>query len=169
MLTLFGLEASQMLKLSQLIDAGHVALDVASPDVPDLLNQLVKLLVSSDELSEASAKALAEALLRREQLGSTSIGRGVAVPHAYVVDLPTPTMLVARLERPIAYGEPEDGRPVDLVFLLIGPESARPKHARVLARIVRLMHDQAWLEALREASSPEAVVEAIHDVERRHA
>lgn len=158
-----------MLKLSQLIDAGHVALDVASPDVPDLLNQLVRLLVSNEQLSEVSAQALAEALLRREQLGSTSIGQGVAVPHAYVVDLPAPAMLVARLKRPIVYGEPTDGRPVDLVFLLIGPESARPKHARVLARIVRLLHDQAWLEALRGARSAEAVIEAIHDVERRHA
>lgn len=158
-----------MVKLSQLIDAGHVALDIATSDVPDLLNQLVRLLVSNDQLSEVSAEALAEALLRREQLGSTSIGQGVAVPHAYVVDLAAPTMLVARLKRPIAYGEPTDGRPVDLVFLLIGPESARPKHARVLARLVRLLHDQAWLEALRGASSAEAVVEAIHDVERRHA
>lgn len=157
-----------MLKLVELLDAGHVALDVAADDVPELLQRLVGILVNHHHLSVDGGATLADALVRRELLGSTSVGHGVAVPHAYVVGVPTPIMLLARLERPIRYGDAPDGRPVDLVFLLTGPESVRPKHARVLARIVRLMHDAEWLDALRKADSADGVIQAIREVESRH-
>jgi PTS system nitrogen regulatory IIA component len=158
-----------MPKLSRLIDAGHVALDLAASDVKELLYRLVQQLVVQDHLSEATGERLADALVRRELLGGTGIGNGVAVPHAYVGGVPQPAMLLARLHTPIAYGDPVDGKPVDLVILLTGPESIRPQHARVLARIVRLMRDEQWLAALRRAKSAEEVIQTIREVEERHA
>jgi len=157
-----------MQRLSNLLDAGHVALDVEAPDVPSLLQKMAQLLVVHDHLSATCGDTLSKALLRRELLSGTCVGHGVAVPHAYVVEIPAPIMLLARLKEPIAYGNPRDGRPVDLVFLLTGPKTQRTD-VQLLARIVRLLHDDAWLEALRAARSPEDVMVAVADVEGRHA
>ncbi len=157
-----------MQKLSELLDAGHVALGVDAADVPSLLMTLAEMLVTHDHLTETCGRNLAKALLKREMLGGTCVGSGVAVPHAYVAEVPSPILLVARLQEPIAYGEPPDGLPVDVIFLLTGPASCQRAHVQVLARIVRLVHDKAWLEALRAADSPEAVLQTIRDVEHRH-
>jgi mannitol/fructose-specific phosphotransferase system IIA component (Ntr-type) len=157
-----------MPKLTDLLDAGHVAIDVQAEDVEHLLRQLVALLVEHDQLSSSCGRLLSDALSRRERLGYTCIGHGVAVPHAYIGEVPRPILLLARLAVPIAYGEPPDGRPVDLIFMLTGPESARGNHMRVLARLVRLLHDETWLAELRRASSVSAVLDAVREVERRH-
>ncbi|MCA9548883.1 MAG: PTS sugar transporter subunit IIA [Myxococcales bacterium] len=158
-----------MLRLSELLDAGAVVLDLQAQDVPDLLHRVVEPLVTAGRLDAEAAEGLAKALLERELQGCTGVGLGVALPHAYVDQVPTPMMLIARLATPIAYGQCPDGKPVDLVFLLTGPDSAKRTHVKVLAKLVRLLHDGAWVEALRAATSPDTVREAMQAVEARHA
>jgi mannitol/fructose-specific phosphotransferase system IIA component (Ntr-type) len=157
-----------MRRLSELLDAGHVALDLAADDVPGLLQTLVDLLVTHQQVPTAVAGELLAALLERERLGGTCVGQGVAVPHAYLAKIQAPALLLARLQQPIAYCESTDGRPVDLVFMLTGPQSAQLAHIQVIARIVRLLHDGGWLAALRQARSAEEVLEAVRAVEKRH-
>lgn len=158
-----------MVKISDLLDLGHIALDLQATGVPDLLSRLCELLVHEDHLNPSCGENLCEALLNRERLGGTCLGEGIAVPHGYVVDLPHPILLLARLAEPIAYGEPPDGRPVDLVFLMTGPESSQREHVKVLARLMRLLHDRGWVEALRAAKTPEQALASVLDVESRHA
>lgn len=76
--------------------------------------------------------------------------------------------MIARLSKPLAYGNPPDGREVDLLFLLTGPASAQRNHVKLLAKVVRLLHDAAWVEAVRAAKGPEDVMEAVRAVEARH-
>jgi PTS system nitrogen regulatory IIA component len=156
-------------KLSELLDTGHVAVDVETTDMPHLLRKLSDLLVERGRVTAACGEKLSEALLERESLGSTAVGLGVALPHAYVVEVPQPLLMIARLKTPLAEGISPDGRPVDLVFLLTGPASAQRHHVKVLARVVRLLHDEAWVAALRSAETSEAVIEAVRAVEARHA
>ncbi len=92
------------------------------------------------------------ALLQRERLSSTSLGRGIAIPHIKLPGLSTITCIFARLEKPVSF-DSHDGEPVDLLFFLLAPEHAGGDHLKALARISRLVRDSATLEHLRAAKT----------------
>lgn len=93
-----------------------------------------------------------DALLQRERLGSTGLGRGIAIPHVKFRELDEIVCLFARLESPIDF-DAVDGEPVDLVFILLAPEHASGDHLKALARISRLVREPAVLEDLRSAKT----------------
>lgn len=97
-----------------------------------------------------------EALLERERLGPTGMGRGVAIPHARLADLDRIVGVFARLARPIEFDAP-DGEPVDLVFALFAPEDAGANHLRALARISRSLRDPSICAKLRGAAEASAI------------
>lgn len=99
-------------------------------------------------------------LLQRERLGSTGIGQGVAIPHAKLARIDGLFGMFARLDKPIDFDAIDD-EPVDLVFLLLAPESAGADHLKALARIARLMREPGIaqkLRASRDAASIYAVL-----------
>lgn len=154
--------------LSALLEAGHIALDVEAPDFDACLGDLAGRLASEIALNGEQCRLLTEALRDRERITATCVGRGVAVPHAYVDGVPHVMLLFARLSAGLPHDAP-DGQPVDLVFLLAGPREAQAGHLPLLARLVRLLHDQRLLEDLRRATRPADVIQAVRAVERRHA
>jgi PTS system nitrogen regulatory IIA component len=89
-----------------------------------------------------------ETLLQRERLGSTGVGRGIAIPHGRLGSLKRIVSVFARLEEPIDF-EALDGEPVDLIFLLLAPEHAGADHLKALARISRLLREPASIDRLR--------------------
>ena len=97
-----------------------------------------------------------ERIEEREKLGSTGFGRGVAIPHARIPDLPRPVAAFMRLEAPVAF-DSADGMPVDLVFGLLSPEAAGAAHLHALAAISRMMRDERTHAALSEAPGAEAL------------
>jgi PTS system nitrogen regulatory IIA component len=112
-------------------------------------------------LSEAAGKVTGlnvhdvfTALLQRERLSSTSLGRGIAIPHIKMPGLSAITCVFARLEKPVGF-DSHDGEPVDLLFFLLAPEHAGGDHLKALARISRLVRDPAILEQLRAAADVE--------------
>lgn len=107
-------------------------------------------------------------LLQRERLGSTGLGRGIAVPHAKLHGLDRIIGLFARLETPVDFESP-DGEPVDLVFLLLSPEHASGDHLKALARISRLVRDPAALEKLRAAPDRAALAKQLMSPPASHA
>lgn len=94
------------------------------------------------------------ALIQRERLSSTSLGRGIAIPHIKIAGLKNITCLFARLEKAVSF-DSHDGEPVDLLFFLLAPEHAGGDHLKALARISRLVRDPATLEHLRAAADIE--------------
>ena len=87
-------------------------------------------------LAGLDERAIFEALLQRERLGSTGIGEGLAIPHGKLPGLTRLFGFVARLEKPVDF-EALDGQPVDILFLLLAPEGAGADHLKALARISR--------------------------------
>lgn len=127
------------------------------------------------ELSQKAAKVsgLGERqifgiLLEREKLGSTGVGQGVAIPHGRIAGLTRLHGVFARLDSPIDF-ESVDDRPVDLIFLLLAPESAGADHLKALARVSRLLRDKAMCERLRGADDPEALYAMLTDAAQSHA
>lgn len=126
----------------------------------DRIVQLVEP-ASRDHVLDAAARllghgapmatpAIAVALREREALGSTGIGRGVAIPHARGAMFHEPRGAFLRLTRAIDFPSP-DGQPVDLVFALCAPEDAPDAHLQHLAGIAERFADPAFLDALRDA------------------
>ncbi len=114
------------------------------------------------QLSGLPERRIAETLIERERLGSTGMGQGIAIPHGRLAGLDRIVGLFARLESPIEY-EAVDGQPVDLVFLLLAPENAGADHLKALARVSRLLRNQAVCEKLRAATKPEVMYALLTD------
>jgi PTS system nitrogen regulatory IIA component len=100
------------------------------------------------DLTGLHERAVFDVLLERERLGTTGVGNGIAIPHGKLANLDRLYGLFARLERPINF-ESIDEQPVDLIFLLLAPESAGADHLKALARVSRLLRDKGVCEKLR--------------------
>lgn len=119
-------------------------------------------------LTGASAERIRETLMQREQLGSTGVGKGVAIPHGKIEGIGSVVGVLARLESPVDFDALDD-QPVDLVFLLLAPASATAAHLKALAKVSRLLRDDEAREALRGAETAEALFAIAVDPGRPHA
>ena len=117
---------------------------------------LQELAHQAARVTQLPERRIFETLIERERLGSTGMGQGIAIPHGRLSGLSSIVGLFARLETPVAY-EAVDEQPVDLVFLLLAPESAGADHLKALARVSRLLRNQGTCEKLRAASRAEVL------------
>jgi nitrogen PTS system EIIA component len=111
-------------------------------------------------LTGIDAKELFGSLLQRERLGSTALGRGIAVPHVHVRGMNRIVCHFAKLATPVDFDAP-DNQPVDLLFLLLSPEHASGDHLKALARISRLVRDVPTIERLRAARDVDGLRELL--------
>lgn len=109
---------------------------------------LQELSAHAARLTDLDERAIFEALLQRERLGSTGIGEGIAIPHGKLPNLGHLFGLVARLEKPIDF-EAFDDQPVDILFLLLAPEGAGADHLKALARVARVLREPGVIERIR--------------------
>jgi PTS system nitrogen regulatory IIA component len=121
--------------------------DSVSEAVARLVDQLV---------DGGSAQDLVQEVMRRETEGSTAIGGGLIIPHARSGGVGEVRIAVATLAEPLDIPS-EDGRPVDIVILLVGPDGDPRQMLRVLARLARLARQGAFLQGLREAETSDAL------------
>lgn len=117
---------------------------------------LEELALAASSLTGISSKDLFTSILQRERLGSTALGRGVAVPHVHVHGLERTVCLFAKLASPVNFDAP-DKHPVDLLFLLLSPDHASGDHLKSLARISRLVRDTGTIERLRAAKDADGL------------
>ena len=104
------------------------------------------------EITGQSERAIFDVLLERERLGTTGVGRGVAIPHGKLAPLPGLFATFAKLAEPVDF-EAVDDQPVDLVFLLLAPEAAGAEHLKCLARVSRVFRDRSFCDRLRAAET----------------
>jgi len=139
--------------LERLIDRGHVVAGLRVPDKAHLLEQLARRAAAELSLNE---QAVFQELRKREALGSTGLGKGFALPHARIESLPGMFTLFVRLARPIDF-QAIDGRPVDLIILLLTPQGADNQHLTTLAALSRPLRDEALLNRLRQAADADSL------------
>jgi nitrogen PTS system EIIA component len=142
--------------LSDLLTLDRVVPTLKVEDKRQLLQDLADI---AGRATTVRPREVFQALWHREQLGSTGMGRGVAIPHGRMAGVNAPVCAFVRLEQPIDFGS-LDGEPVDLVFLLLAPEDAGADHLKALARIARLLRRPHLTEKLR-ASRDKAALYAI--------
>ncbi len=144
------------MEISDLISPEAVVAHLKAASKKQALQELAKYAAAVTHLPE---RRIYETLSEREKLGSTGMGQGIAIPHGRLAGVEKMTGLFARLDHAVDFGAPDD-QPVDLVFLLLAPEDAGADHLKALARVSRLLRNQAVCEKLR-ASSEEAAIYAL--------
>lgn len=144
------------MKIEDLLAAENVLVGVHASDKTRLLADLSAR--AAERLGREGSEIAGE-VQRREELGSTGMGGGIAIPHARIGQLDKPFGLLARLKRPLDF-DAVDGRAVDLVFLLLQPAAAQ-SDLNALAAVARAMRDAERLETMRAAASSAELYRAI--------
>jgi PTS system nitrogen regulatory IIA component len=153
------------MQLSEFLDFDAISTRLSGGNKRSLLQQLAHM--AAQRLGADQATILAS-LAEREQLGSTGLGQGVAIPHGKLEGLTRIYGLFARLAEPVDY-KAIDGRPVDLVFLLLSPPDAGAEHLKALAAISRITRHAPTLDKMRGARSRDALVAVLMGADERDA
>lgn len=120
----------------------------------DNKRQLFEILAKkAAELTQHPYADILAALTDREELGSTGLGNGIAIPHGKLAGLAGVTAIFARLDQPIEFDAVDD-QPVDLVMMLLAPIGAGADHLKALSRVARLLRTESVVEQLRADGDP---------------
>jgi len=139
------------------LSPADVLIDVEPANKARLLKELADRAASALGLSGG---AIAADLLKREALGSTGVGGGVAIPHARLAGVSRPYAIAVRLKRPINF-EAVDDQPVDVVFLLLLPDLAGGDQLNALACVARALRDPQVLQSVRTATDSKGLFRAL--------
>jgi PTS system nitrogen regulatory IIA component len=153
------------MNLAEIISPRGVLANLRASSKKQALQELAK---RAAEVTGESERAIFEVLLERERLGTTGVGNGIAIPHGKLASLPRLYALFAKLEQPIDF-DAIDEQPVDLICLLLAPQTAGADHLKALAQVSRLLRDRQVCEKLRGANSPEAIYALLIEAPASHA
>jgi nitrogen PTS system EIIA component len=145
------------MNIRDFLSAANVAIDVPAADKAGLLKALAGRAAAAVNLPPDLVIAEIE---KRDDLGSTGIGRGVAIPHARLREIKKPVGLLARLKSPVEF-DAVDGQPVDIVFLLLLPAVSQLDQLNALAAVARTLRDACVLRTARSAASTTELYRAV--------
>ena len=134
--------------LSSLLAEGVILGPQSSESRKQILSTLANAIGAKHGLD---GRDIFDAVIERENLGSTSVGEGVAIPHARIPQLKAPVGAFVRLHEGVDF-DAIDGRPCDLIFMLLAPNAAGADHLRALAQVSRAFRNEAFRTALRGAT-----------------
>lgn len=149
--------------LLDLLPPERVRTHLVATDKPTLIAELAALLAG-----DGDAAVVRAALEAREQLGSTGLGHGVAIPHGRSAKVSEARAAFARLADPIDFGA-DDHQPVDLVAALIVPAHFTDQHLKLLAELAELFSDAELTGALRAAPDAHTLRETLREAKAKHA
>ena len=130
------------------LSAANVFADFVASDKAQVLQELSNRAAAAAKLNGG---AVSKAILKREELGSTGTGDGIGIPHARFPELKKPLGLLARLRKAIDF-EAIDGKPVDIVFLLLLPDTAKGDQLNALASVARRLRNPETIIKIRSAT-----------------
>jgi len=139
--------------LSALLERGVI---LTEPGFGSRKQALIHLTRALGEKLDTDSRVIFDAVMEREQLGSTGVGEGVAIPHARLPKLEAPLGGFLRLDEGVDF-EAVDDQPCDLIFLLLAPVTACADHLRALAQVSRAFRRSDVRDQLRAAESPDAI------------
>lgn len=153
------------MKLSEIIPDGAVSEELQATEKEDVIKEMVNTLVTAGKIQESVSKKIVKALMDREELGSTGIGSGVAVPHAKHDAISDLVCAFGRSKKGINF-DALDGEPVYVVFLLLSSKSASGAHLEALAFISRLVRDDKYVRFLREAKDVKDIRDLLSEADQ---
>jgi PTS system nitrogen regulatory IIA component len=151
----------------QFLTRDVIKLEVKANDKHGVISELVALLAEKGKIDKKDTEAVTQAILKRESLGSTGIGHGLAIPHAKAS--PHVKSLVGafgRSARGVDYGA-IDGEPCNLFFLMVSPQAGVETHLKILKKLASLGRDANFCRFLRDAKDEDEVASLLTEAESR--
>ncbi|UCC11574.1 MAG: PTS sugar transporter subunit IIA [candidate division WOR-3 bacterium] len=146
------------LKISDFLKSKAIVMEIKAKDKIEVINELVEHMVSHKFVK--NGEEFVKALAKRENLESTGIGDGIAIPHARTNAVQDLVLAFARSPHGVDFSS-IDGKPSYLIFLIASPENKKSEYIMALAKLSRLLRKQTVREKLRNAKSPDEVLTVI--------
>jgi len=153
------------MKLSDFVVRDAILVDLQATSKEPAIREIVQSLATAGRLDPADTDGVARAILNREELGSTGIGLGVAVPHTRHAKADRLIGTVAVSRRGVDFAA-LDGDPVDIFFLLVSPPNQPGDHLRALENISRHLKDEKFVRFLRQATTREQILEVLDEADQ---
>lgn len=154
------------MKISEILDKQAIKIGVSSITKEDTLKELVEVLAKIEDIGDP--RAIVKALIDRENLGSTGIGQGIAIPHGKT-DKVKRLVAVLGISKTGVNFDALDGEPVYIFVLLVAPKATAGPHLKALAQISRLLRDTYFCELLRKCKTEDEVFNLIKmEEEKKH-
>jgi nitrogen PTS system EIIA component len=148
------------MKLSDFVVREAILVDLQATGKEEAIREIVRSLHAAGSFAESELESVARAILSREELGSTGIGQGVAVPHTRHPTVNRLIGTVALSRRGVDFAA-LDGDPVDILFLLVSPPNQPGDHLRA-----RHLKDERFVNFLRQAKTKEMVIELLEEADQ---
>jgi PTS system fructose-specific IIA component len=149
-------------EIHQLLSVATVHVGLEGQTKEEVIDHLVDLLKGHPAVRDLDR--VRAAVFEREHVMSTGVGKGLGLPHAKTAAVTDTVAAFAVTREPVAFGA-IDGQPVRLLFLLVGTETAKSQHIKILSRISRLMNRDAFRERLLQARSAAQVLDLFQEAE----
>jgi len=148
------------MKIMDFLSKGAIVSELKSTKKEEVIKELVDALINAGEIEKRYHNKLIEALMTREELGSTAIGQGVAIPHAKS-DCVGKLVAAFGLSAKGVDFDSLDAEPVYILFLLVAPQDSAGPHLKALARISRLLKDKYFRDNLKGCKDDKAIIKII--------
>lgn len=156
---------SNPMNLFTLLDEKNVIPNLKAKNKKDVINSLVDTLAS--KVDEDTLKAIREGVFERENVMSTGVGKGLAIPHCKTKAVEENYAVFAKMSKPLDFNSIDD-EPVEIIFLLVGPDSKHSHHIKLLSRISRLMNSATFREKILSSETAEVILEAFKEEEEKY-
>jgi len=152
------------MKFADFINIQSIRADLQSDDKPEVIRELVQSLADSGAIVGADVQGIVAAIMKREELGSTGIGRGVAVPHTKHPSVERLVGTVGVSAEGIDFNS-LDGEKVHLLFLLVSPPDRPGDHLRALENISRQLRDDTFCRFLKQARTSQDIHQLLDEAD----
>ena len=143
------------MKVSDLLNANFIIAELKGNEKEDTINELIDLFKEDSRVIDL--ERVRTAVLEREKIMSTGVGKGFAIPHGKTNAVNDILAAFGKTKRPIEY-QALDNQPVHLVFLLVGKDNLVSTHIKLLSRISRMMNKDEFRAKLIESSSADEII-----------
>ena len=152
------------MKFADFVKNEAIESDIKAADKEAVIRELVGSLVKAGQLSGSEEENIVQAVLKREELGSTGIGRGIAVPHTKHPSVTDPIGTVGVSHSGVDFSS-LDGEPVNLFFMLISPLDKPSEHLQALENISKQLQDETFCRFLKQAKTSEDVKQVLEEAD----
>ncbi len=153
------------MKVSELLNPGVIISDLKGNKKEEVINELIDLFKNDSRVQDI--EKVRSAVLDREKIMSTGVGKGFAIPHGKTNSISDIIAAFGKTKNPVDY-DALDNQPVHLVFLLVGKDNLVSKHIKLLSRISRMMNKDDFRNRLLEAGSVEEILDIFHKEEENY-
>jgi fructose-specific phosphotransferase system IIA component len=154
------------MKVYELLDKKNILTEFKSENKDDVINELIDLLKGNNRVIDL--EEVRKCVFDREKIMSTGVGKGFAIPHGKTNSVTDIIAVFGKSKKPIEYNA-LDGKPVNLVFLMIGKDTLVSKHIKLLSRISRLMNNDEFRKKISEAESKESILKIFEEEEQNYS